>query len=498
MRHVLPLALLLAACPSPNDTADTGPDGCEDPTPWYPDADLDGFGLDSGVVEACTTPGELYVDQGGDCDDQEQNAFPGAPESCLAGADLNCDGAVGCTLTPEDLWGFSDAPATGWFWPTSLGDVDGDDQIDVAVGAAQRDDNAGTVSQLAGPWSALRTVAETPSVDIAGQAGQRLGETLTAVDDLLGDGGMALVVLSAAESGKRVQVYATPLTEASAPVLSWTYPSTFAGQSMAAGDLDGDGVQELIISDGDGRVLGFEGPLTTAPETPTWSIDLAELQSVGKQLLVEDVDDDGTDDLIVLADRNVEAGFDDVLMLFNGPLSSTRTSADAALVLSGEGTTVRVWGAAAGDLDGDGDAELAVSWTGGGRRVTIIDDLSDGDATFGERAWSTLESEDVDYVGLTLGVVAGAAGGRALVGGAPQYTDDEHFKRGRVDVWVDPSAGTFAPEDAAVTILGSAEDHQIGSSPVTLGDLDGDGTPEIWFRAGSNADLGGIIIPGSL
>ena len=72
---------------------------------WYPDEDLDGFGVDQGVQNTCDGPPEGYVSTGGDCDDTQAEAFPGAREVC-DGLDNDCDGQ---TLEGEE----TDADADG-------------------------------------------------------------------------------------------------------------------------------------------------------------------------------------------------------------------------------------------------------------------------------------------------------------------------------------------------------------------------------------------------
>ncbi len=59
---------------------------------WYPDADGDGYGPDDGAVVACEQP-EDHVGIGGDCDDGDDQSFPGADEYCDE-ADNDCDGEV--------------------------------------------------------------------------------------------------------------------------------------------------------------------------------------------------------------------------------------------------------------------------------------------------------------------------------------------------------------------------------------------------------------------
>lgn len=68
----------------------TGEPSCESPTTWYPDDDEDGFGDDSDPVLSCTAP-QGHTQEAGDCDDDDPDIFPGAPERCGGTADLDCD-----------------------------------------------------------------------------------------------------------------------------------------------------------------------------------------------------------------------------------------------------------------------------------------------------------------------------------------------------------------------------------------------------------------------
>ena len=64
-----------------------------DATTWYSDADHDGFGPGAGTTSCTGASGQVAL--GGDCDDNDNNAHPGAVESCSASVDLNCDGFTG-------------------------------------------------------------------------------------------------------------------------------------------------------------------------------------------------------------------------------------------------------------------------------------------------------------------------------------------------------------------------------------------------------------------
>ncbi len=62
-------------------------------TTYYFDGDNDGYGHPLKSVTTCGTPPAHYIVQGGDCDDNDNDNYPGAPEIC-DGEDNDCDGAV--------------------------------------------------------------------------------------------------------------------------------------------------------------------------------------------------------------------------------------------------------------------------------------------------------------------------------------------------------------------------------------------------------------------
>ncbi|HNU56885.1 MAG TPA: MopE-related protein [Flavobacteriales bacterium] len=58
---------------------------------WYADSDGDGWGENGAGAVSCTDPGPGFVQQTGDCDDDDPLIHPGAQELC-DGVDNNCDG----------------------------------------------------------------------------------------------------------------------------------------------------------------------------------------------------------------------------------------------------------------------------------------------------------------------------------------------------------------------------------------------------------------------
>ncbi len=75
--------------------------GCagEDPLEtytWFADADGDGFYTEGAASEVlCEMPDEGFAQAAGDCDDDNEDAYPEAPEdACVDQADLDCDGVI--------------------------------------------------------------------------------------------------------------------------------------------------------------------------------------------------------------------------------------------------------------------------------------------------------------------------------------------------------------------------------------------------------------------
>lgn len=83
-------------CNGVDDDCDGDVDGAAsvDAPTWYADADADGFGDPlAPTIAACAQPAAAAANAA-DCDDGDADAWPGAPESCEATADQNCDGVL--------------------------------------------------------------------------------------------------------------------------------------------------------------------------------------------------------------------------------------------------------------------------------------------------------------------------------------------------------------------------------------------------------------------
>ncbi len=96
------------------DGVDNDCDGLvdEDAVAWYGDTDGDGYGDDGDSVAACAQPSG-YVSAGGDCDDDDAAVSPGAAEVCN-GVDDDCDGTVdGAGAADASTW-YADSDGDGF------------------------------------------------------------------------------------------------------------------------------------------------------------------------------------------------------------------------------------------------------------------------------------------------------------------------------------------------------------------------------------------------
>ena len=126
-------------CNGLDDDCDGSADeDAEDAETFLLDADGDGYGDPAGTVVACEAPdGFVDADAGEDCDDDDPETHPDAPERC-DGVDNDCDGEVDEEL--QELW-YADADGDGWGnadstldscdpgagWVTGAGDCDDSD-----------------------------------------------------------------------------------------------------------------------------------------------------------------------------------------------------------------------------------------------------------------------------------------------------------------------------------------------------------------------------------
>jgi hypothetical protein len=260
-------------------------------------------------------------------------------------------------------------------------------------------------------------------------------------------------------------------------VLGYTAAATvpiglLAGTSEAADQ--GRMAQQTGIS-GDLRLGNADTKLTGAAENETsgWSVAAG------------DVDGDGVSDLLIGAPDNDTGGEDaGAVYLFFGPVDRedvNLTEADVTLVGETPGDSAGT-DVAIGDADGDDDAELVVGAPGsdeGGPNagaVYVHDVTGDasGEMSLGDADHKLLGATEREQAGSAVAVPEnGSVDGRehGLMVGAP-YRDDD---RGAAYLVFSPPRGTSNLSDAQATLLGEHGGDLAGFSVAFAGDVDGDG-----------------------
>jgi hypothetical protein len=129
-------------CNAVDDDCDDAIDDGLETFDWYIDGDHDGYGGDLVATRCAAPPGTASL--GGDCDDRDDAAHPGADEVCND-LDDDCDGLVDA-LDPDLL--------DGSLWYTDL-DVDGYGDPTVATTACEQ------------PWGAVSNADDCDDADVA-------------------------------------------------------------------------------------------------------------------------------------------------------------------------------------------------------------------------------------------------------------------------------------------------------------------------------------------
>lgn len=453
------------AFPGADETCNDRDDDCdgeedEDPVDgftWYEDIDGDGYGNERAPLRHCEVLAGR-TETGGDCDDEDDSAFPGAPERCGDGRVNDCAGTADAAAAVCGGWGdpieVDDVAAAWWgaaeasrLGATLAGgrDLDGDGRDDLLVGAFQASGAGGEASAGA---VTIRYGDGREETLWGTSAGQELGSEVLLLPDLDRDGRAELALASTltGEGGSgRVQLLSGADPRLSAALATWEGSGgELAGAEALAslGDATGDGVPDLLVgarygSLGDtyaGQAYVLSG---AARGNQVLSAATARLYArtgygyaASRVAGPGDLDGDGLGDALVDGQGGVAAFL--VLSPFTGDLD---LEADADMQVT-DGSGLGLSSAEGGDLDGDGHADLVLS-----------------SATAG-----TLASR----------------GGAVFVHRGPF--------RGDVDL-----------ASAHASVLGSIDNGYLGGELALLPDLDGDGRPDLAIGRGSTTIRAGSL-----
>jgi hypothetical protein len=453
-----------------NDCNGVVDDDALDTLSWYADLDGDGYGDPLDHRLSCRQPSGRVSDAQ-DCDDQNPEVHPGADESG-DGVDNDCDGEV-------DEGAGSDGGTPDGGTEPHLGEVD--------------------LSSASDWW-------------IGDEAGAAAGQAVAGGLDFTGDGRDDLL-LAAPASTAGGQFYLVPgsylgahtgerLDEASSSgAVGFTSPS--AGARLGAHlalfqDVDGDGVVDFAVGapgfDDGAADTGVICLYLSSPDDFYYIATSAEGAGMGPVGDAGDTNGDGLSDILFgapgLTNSRSGQGYAELLLGDRAGLVEVGTYWLGEAAADALGGTAR----GAGDLDGDGYAEAAVTGTGypgGSRRGAAW-------ITMGRSSWSggqtALDDADHRLVGSQAGDGAGAAlaGGADLDGdgyddlaltapGASSGAGVVYLFYGGSSWGTATHSGTLASADG--TLLGEAAGDGAGGAVDLVEDFDDDGVADLLVGA---------------
>jgi hypothetical protein len=387
----------------------------------------------------------------------------------------------------------------------TAGDVNGDGYSDVIVGAYLWDDgqtDEGAALVYHGSASGLSTTADWSAK--SNQALAYFGYSVATAGDVNGDGYSDVIVGAYYYDGGQTDEGAAYVYHGSASGLSaghdWTAESNQAvahfGCSVAtAGDVNGDGYIDVIVgADGytngesdEGRAFvyyGSPGGLSTVADW-TGESDQASAAFGCAVSTAGDINGDGYADVIVGANAyDVRAANEGAAFVYHGSGAGLSTSADRILECNQGEAKYGHSVATAGDVNGDGYADVIVGAHNYDNGQTdegmafVYHGSAAGLDTFIFYDWGAQSDQADAHLGVSVGT-AGDVNGDGysdVIVGADGYTNGQSYE-GRAFVYHGSPAGPSYNADW------TAESNQasayFGYSVATAGDVNGDGYADV-------------------
>jgi len=474
----------------------------EDPTnhPGAPDP-CDGIDNDCEFdPQEVDEDGDGYFTCMGDCDDDDSSIHPGATEECND-IDQDCDGNIPSTDDDSD----------GDGWALCSGDCDDHnpsihpDASEVCNG--QDDDCDGQVPN--------------DEVDADGDGWVGCGADCNDLDNSVYPGQWFETAGDGVDSDCDGSDGAASLLGASVTLAGTSGANLFGSRVAAAGDIDGDGLGDILVAAPGsntlggsaypaGRTLVFTGAQLSIPRTEPLGIDDAFAVLEGEEPRdfsgtsvagVGDVDGDGRDDIVIGAFGNGSpiANAGKVYLVLGSSISGGGTfdlgnASTSSYMWEGEmqddalGKSV----AAAGDVDGDnlddfliGAPYASPNGTQSGRAYLVLGSSLGSTGLF--PASTIAYKFDGEGAGQWAATALAGAGdidgdGRSdILIGAP-LADGQASGAGRAYLWKGSqlsSPGTYSLDSAAIIFEGTVDSEQLGEVLGFSDDLSGDGRSEV-------------------
>ena len=377
---------------------------------------------------------------------------------------------------------------------SSAGDVNGDGYADVIVGASGYGASTGRAYIYYGGSS----MDNTADVTLTGTTNSDFGISVSTAGDVNGDGYADVIVGAYAYSGNTGRAYiyyggSNMDTTADVTMTGEAASNDFGYSVSTAGDVNGDGYADVIVgafgySGSTGRAYIYYGSSSMNNIADVTMTGEGAGNNFGISVSTAgDVNGDGYGDVVVGA--NGYNSYTGRAYVYYGG-SGMNNTADVTMTGEGTGDSFGYSVSTAGDVNGDGYADVIVGendYNGTTGRANIYYGGSSMDNAADITMTGEISGNDFGYSVCGAGDVNGD-GYDDVVVGAYQYS----ASTGRVYVYKISLFGTDMPDES---FTGEQPSEQLGYSVSAAGDVNGDGYPDVIVGAiGYNSGTGRAYI----
>lgn len=515
---------------------------------WYADRDADGYGDPGSRVLSDSAPSGMVVNRL-DCDDEDADIYPGAPEYC-DGRDENCDGEIDNDAIDEVAW-YLDEDGDGYGLESSeryactQGDGyafqsgDCDDANPEASPGEEEICGDGFDNDCSGSDGRCRPegwveLANVESMWIGAEEGDFIGEWLSTGPDVTGDGEPDILIgatqrwASSSQAGGAYiisQVSAGMHRVGEVGVRIWGEEYRWGGwRVLLLPDLSGDDVGEVVFpANRYDEACVFYGPILDDRLASQADACIQMESGISSEFgyaaaFAGDQSGDGVGDLVVTGTGNIQengvwSSWVGRAYVFYGPLRDGMDAgrADARLMVDHANANAYFGrSVCSGDITADGVSELVLgapmlgsewvpSYLEGGL-VFVVEGPVEGDLRLddgqgnglgGASLWrgESFHARAGDSV--SCGRDVNGDGREDVLVAAPD--SDEGYGVGRVYLLLDPASGDHSLAEADWRF--SDENTMYGASVSLMSDMDGDGFSDVLIGSpASEPDEAGRVL----
>lgn len=398
---------------------------------------------------------------------------------------------------------------------SGAGDVNGDGYADIVVGAPNYDGGEGSTGAafvyLGGPSGPSAAADWFALGDATGAA---FGGSVSNGGDVNGDGYSDILVgAPSSESSAGAVFLFHGSSDGPSATAAWTgrsgVPNAQYGTSVAsAGDVNGDGYSDVIVgaprltsvASSEGRAFVYYGGASGLSAEAGWEVSgsIANAWFGSSVSSAGDVNGDGYSDVVVGAMRyNDGEAEEGAAFVYHGSVTGLSTTAAWMVESNSEGASYGSGVAAAGDLNGDGFADIIVA------AFSYDNSEENTGAVFaylGSDSGLSITEQCMIRGGGDLGPIAGCVAGAGdingdgysdIVVGCERYSNGQASEGAALAFCGD---GTRPAETPAWERPGRQPDARFGNCVSSAGDVNGDGYADVVVGAHRYGGRGAVFL----